>query len=196
MVLCAPSTDALGNYLLVADVGHLPVANARYAGLLVFQVDTKQLKQWDGTGWVIESEPAQTWTPSFASGVTPGNGVWSNSWFHRSDGIVDVAATFQLGTTSVITATSISGIVIVNLPVAAYAILVGDIAFEFVDTSAGVSYPGSNSLGSGTFVSPTTIQTSATYAFGVGVINTIPFTWASTDTIKLSGRYRMNTRYL
>lgn len=69
MPLCGPDTSALGNYVIVADVGHLPTGSARYVGAMALQADTSQVWRWDGTNWRIVTEPRQAWTPTVAQGA-------------------------------------------------------------------------------------------------------------------------------
>lgn len=191
MPLCGPDTSALGNYVIIADVGHLPTGAARYNGVRVFQADTGQTKMWDGIGWVIMDEPAQTWTPTFASGVTVGNGAWSLSTYHRSDGYVDLAGVFTLGSTSAVT-----GPIAVNLPIAALGLQAGDVWAELGDASAASYGPGIPNLGATTNFTLAALAAGGSYGTYAATSAVVPFAWAVGDLIKVGGHYRMSTRYL
>lgn len=65
----------LGRTKIVTSASR-PTGALRYTGQRIFESDTGRELMYDGAGWVIMSEPAQTWNPTFASGVTVGNGTW------------------------------------------------------------------------------------------------------------------------
>lgn len=44
---------ALGNFVIIANVGARPTGAARYPGVLVFQADTKLFYFWDGAAWQL-----------------------------------------------------------------------------------------------------------------------------------------------
>src|SRR5262245_37342198 len=56
-------------------------------GMRYFATDTKREFLYDGTGWVVMAEPAQTYTPAL-TGITLGNGTLTGR-YHRSDGWCD-----------------------------------------------------------------------------------------------------------
>lgn len=180
--------SGLGNYTIVADVGHLPTGAARYTGALVMQVDTQQVKLWDGTGWVIMSEPSQAWTPAWHAGVTVGNGTWQNASYHRSDGYCDFQGTFVMGTTTVVT-----GQYQLNLPVAAFETSAGQIWAEA--GLSGTFYMLWAGLIGTTFVAFNALVI-GTYVSDVGTSASIPHATAAGDAFRVAGRYRMSTRYL
>lgn len=190
MALCGPDVSALGNSVIVADVGHLPTGSARYTGVSAFQLDTQQRKEWDGTGWTIMSEPSQSWAPTFNSGVTIGNGSWTVGWYKRGDGFIDFKAEFMLGSTS-----SVSGSPILNAPIAAFGTGPGDVWNELGDSSAGLVFSAYAGVGSTSTFTAYVQVVSGTYAFTTAATSSVPFTWAVGDVYRAGGRYRMTTRY-
>lgn len=190
MPLCPDPTFLLPdrNYKVVANAAARPVGAALITGMTIFQVDVSSELLWDGAGWIMMAEPAQTWVPTWASGVTLGNGVWSAATYHRNDGWVDFGGVFTLGTTSAVT-----GPPTFNLPVSALAIEKGNVSAELGDGGAAFY----EALGTAGGVTQTQIRYLA--ASGLPIVyapisSTAPFTWAATDTIKVAGRYRMATR--
>lgn len=82
--LCGVDLSALGNLTIVADVGHLPGASARYVGQMVIQADTQQVLMWDGAAWRVVSEPLQAWTPGVITQTAALGATLLRSWFQRT----------------------------------------------------------------------------------------------------------------
>lgn len=162
------------------------------AGSIYYATDTETLSQYDGTGWVILSEPVTAWTPT-VSGLTIGNGFWSTSHYHRSDGWCDFYARFITGTTTVIT-----GRLLIDLPIASsIATRQSQFAVGFYD-SGGSFYPGCSSLtGTVTNFWADAVNTAGNYAIANALTPTVPLAWGvgSGHVIDVSGRYPMTTRY-
>lgn len=179
----------------VPHLGQICTSGTRptgYSGLEIWETDTLRLLRHDGTGWVILAEPTQSWVPTFAAGVTVGNGSWSFNRYHRSDGWVDFRGRFVWGSTSSITAD-----VRLNLPIASLDILApGQFSFGFYRPSTGAQLPGIvGTDGTTGSVFLRGVDTSSTYATSVQMSNTVPFSWTSGDLFDISGRYQMTTRY-
>lgn len=159
-----------------------------YNGLLIYETDTRREMLYDGTGWVIMSEPQQTFIPAFNAGITVGNGSFIRGDYKRSDGWVDFLVTFQCGST-----TAITGSLSVLLPFTPFNLVYGQIHAEFTDVSAGLQYQATTNDSY-----PTTIfaiNTNSVYSSNNGMSAGVPFTFAVSDTINWSGRYRMASRY-
>lgn len=76
-----------------------PTGAARRKGLSVSEVDTGRRLEWDGTGWVVMSEPVTAYTPTTAN-VSFGGGGAIAGQFQRSNGWCDVYLAVALGTSS------------------------------------------------------------------------------------------------
>ena len=156
-------------------------------GLSIYETDTNRQLTHDGTGWVIMSEPTQSYTPSL-SGITLGNGTMS-AQFHRSDGWCDLSFRLDTGST-----TAVGGSQLIGLPVAYFN------GNEFEAATAMLFNPGGRFYAylyaaSFTQVGLQASRTDQTYAFGWTPTATIPFTWGAGCAILFSVRYRMTTRY-
>lgn len=169
-----------------------PSGASVYSALEIFETDTLRLLRHDGTGFVIMAEPVQSWVPTFAAGMTVGNGSWSFNRYHRNDGYVDFRGRFVFGSTS-----SITGDVRLNLPIASLDVLApGQFSFGFYRPSTGAQLPGIvGTDGTTGSVFLRAVDASGTYATSVQLSNTVPFAWASGDLLDISGRYQMATRY-
>ena len=180
----------LGRTKIVTSASR-PTGALRYTGQRIFESDTGRELMYDGAGWVIMSEPAQTWNPTFASGVTVGNGTWGAGSYNRSDGFVTLSrAVFTLGSTSAVTAA-----IVFNLPVAAAA------AVESPDIGAiaaisGAFYPLHIGGGSASQAVLYGLNAGGSYLAITSTSSTIPGSWTTGSTLTIQrGRYRMATRY-
>jgi hypothetical protein len=165
-----------------------PTGGNLYEGVLITETDTNRILYYDGTGWIIVIEPRQTWASPFATGLTAGNGTWTGE-YHRSDGWIDIRGRFTFGSTSAVT-----GSITFTMPIAPYdATITGLCQVNLYDDSAGQLNLGSTS-NSGT---PTILvaRTDGTYGSVANTSSTVPWTWATTDRIDITGRYEMTTRY-
>lgn len=167
-----------------------PTGASRYAGQTIYETDTLRELTYDGTDWFIMSEPPQTWVPTWASGVTVGNGVWSNAEYQRSNGWIEFSGIFTLGTTSAMG----SGPQI-NHPVTLASVPAGAITAEAGNVPGGAFYPLAGSSGGSTNSTLFALNSAGTYVVIAGVTSTVPFTWAATCTVKIRGRARMASRY-
>jgi hypothetical protein len=123
-----------------------------------------------------------SYTPTFASGVTVGNGTWvaAYSVFNK---ILFWQGTFTLGSTSAIT-----GAVTINLPSGLTfpspdnGELIGDVRM----TPAGNVFYGGLREASTSTVSVFVFNAAATYLQGTGLSATVPATWANTNVISIA----------
>lgn len=163
-------------------------------GRLIYETDTDRLLLGTGSGsnWIVKAEPSQTWAPSFSSGVTVGNGAWSGAITHRSDGWVDLEGVFTLGSTS-----AISGDILLTLPYTAASKGYGSrFRGAFYDTSGGSTVPIIGAFTNAT----TSVWLRSSLASGTPTVATaasatVPFTWATGDSIEVVARYPMANRY-
>jgi len=174
--------------------GNRPAAGAAYTGLRYFATDTKRDWLCDGTGWIIMSEPDQTYTPAL-TGVTIGTGTQSNTGtFSRSNGRISLLTKLVLGTGGLFTATPTVGLPpgvlaggIVNGQVGAWMYDLAPSAIQFqgigeIAIGGNVIYPRASG------VSGTSIMSAYAHASG-------PMVWAVGDTLSFFGTFPMNSRY-
>lgn len=135
----------------------------------------------DGVGWVIMSEPEQSFTPTWTN-VTVGDGT-RVGYFHRSDGYVDFWAQFLLGSTSAMGTGPV-----LTLP---FSPKNGELTFTGSASQVGVARIPLLSE----FVTGTTFQLRVANT-NAQITASVPFTWANTHAIFAHGRYQMSTRYL
>lgn len=189
---CPPNYPQVGIILPVTSVTR-PVGNDRYSGQRIFEADTGRELMYDGTGWVIMSEPLQAYNNWAASGITLGNGTKLGS-YHRSHGWIDVYLEFVMGTTSAIT-----GEIDVTLPIGisplTFSAPQGRFACGMWD-NGGSEYVGTTSYtGTGTTVRCRAVNTAGTFAVSQSASATVPFTWGVSDTLIVVARYPMLSRY-
>jgi len=182
--------DFIGKVMYVTSSTR-PTGSNRYTGQYIFESDTARTLMYDGTGWVVMAEPPSTYTPT-TSGLTVGGGGTVEGSRHRSDGFVDFWVRITLGTAPTM------GALVVGLPFAyqgsANDVESGTSSF-FYDASGILRFAGSAYATTTTTVTPTAVDASGTYARNVNLSSTIPFTWAVSDVVIVSGRYRMVDRY-
>lgn len=168
-----------------------PTGASLYAGLRIYETDTFRELTYDGTGWVIMSEPAQTYTPTWVN-LTVGNGS-QTAWYHRADGWVDFSVFLTFGTT-----TSIAGNVTVTAPIASNVVTSfdgADVRSSFYDSSASQLY-NLQTFNSSTTVMNLYAQPLVGSYVAITPFNaTVPVAFGLSDRIAISGRYRMTTRY-
>lgn len=186
---CAPYIDSpIGRQLSYTSATRPTGAN-RYVGQRIYETDTQRELLYDGVGWIIMSEPVQSYTPALTN-LTPGNGTLACT-YHRTDGFCYVTIKFTVGSTSAVgTSPTFS------LPVALSDGAGIDVSNALLlDLSAGGRYYGHGVASSGTTVSIVAENTSGTYALWDSVAASVPMTWAAGDSLTLTARYQMTTRY-
>jgi len=128
-----------------------------------------------------------SFTPTWTN-LTVGNGTVI-SGFARVNDFVHYYGVFAIGTT-----TSITGPVIVNLPLTSanpfsiYNMPLGLSSYH--DISAGIIYEGTMIPASSTTANFRVGRANATDLFGANVNSTVPMTWVSTDRIQWNIMYR------
>lgn len=158
------------------------------AGMKISESDTGRELHHDGTNWIIDSEPAQSWTPTW-SNITLGNGTVA-AWYKRASGDCRFYVALTFGTT-----TSVSGRLGITVPITLYNTL------EPATFTAQAQDVGTATYG--LICSPSTstvfyvdaIGTASTYGSATSSSASIPFSWGSTDRLIIAGRYRMTTPY-
>ena len=129
------------------------------------------------------------WTPSFAAGVTVGNGTVSGNYQQVNELIV-VQGSFVLGSTSAIT-----GDVRVDLPVDAVNTfeLSNNTFVQILDTSASRYFRGSGRAQNATEVRLRVLiaeTASSDYVYAKALSSSIPMTWDSGDRLEWLSIYR------
>jgi hypothetical protein len=168
-----------------------PAAAADLDGVIYWATDTDTLSWCDGTGWIIMSEPTQSYTPALAN-LTVGDGALACT-HHRSDGYCDLLFKFTLGPTSAV-GTNPS----FTLPPGLEVFAAGEVDVATVtlyDSSAVVRKHGTLKPYSPSVLGIQVTDTSAATAGDASITATVPFTWAVSDVIYAAVRYRMTTRY-
>jgi hypothetical protein len=158
-------------------------------GMHAYTTDASRLWQYDGTDWVIMSEPTQGFTPTW-TGLTTTSGT-NTGYYRRRDGYCDFKITFTFGASSAVT-----GAVTVALPIAANiaADLDGFDVFLY-DASAVTFYTGATSNSTSSIANVVALNSAGTYVTAAALSSTVPFTWATSDVLSIRGTYRMTTRY-
>jgi hypothetical protein len=153
-------------------------------GMMVYITGTpKQVFVYNGAAiaWELiwQSTPT-SWTPTIASGITTGNGVWSAGSYTVKEHWCYAWFAFTFGSTS-----SFTTPVLVFPPIlikAAYPVLASVGSCEVYDTSAGTA----GRFTAGLFVTSTSASTYGTFAMstnGAQVTSTSPMTWATGDVL-------------
>lgn len=186
---CGQYTESAAGRIKVVTSGTRPTGVDRYVGQRIFESDTGRELLYDGTGWIIMAEPEQAWNPTFASGVTVGNGVWSLTGTHRRDGRIDICGHFTLGTTSAVT-----GPIVLNLPVTAAR---APDAREISGLAAisGGFYDLATGGGSTIAITLFAWAASGSYTSLTSTSSTVPATWGTGSAFTIRGSFPMATRY-
>jgi hypothetical protein len=172
MGVCSPYvTDNIGR-ITVCTSGTRPTGTSLYAGKYIYETDTSRTLVYDGTGWVIQNEPTQSFTPTITAQTGSFTTASASMTYHRSNGYLEYDATATITTVG-----SAAGGVILTVPVSIFA---------------GIVHVGS---GRENAVSGKMLQ-QATFGGGFVTFNfdgTTPI--AAGAVLQLHGRYRMTTRY-
>lgn len=191
MPLCPNSQLLLPDryYTVIANAAARPTGGALLTGMMIYQADLSSQYVWDGTGWVLMSEPPRVWTPQVDQGAFT-NIAKTVSWarYKRSDGWVsgNVRLAFT-GTGGPGTAVSVTApIAGVNVDTSHNPIGIG----LFNDASVQ-QYGVSTNIMSGTKFQFTLTDAAATGFYGQSPSTAI----ASGDGVKFSFAYEMATRY-
>lgn len=166
------ASDATSRAALVTNNDATP-------GFVVYQVDDDAYYQYDGTDWWAYDFTWKTFTPTFAAGVTLGNGTVSG-WRLRQGQVWKERIRLQLGSTS-----SITGLITVNVTTLENSIALEQVGAAFFrDDSAATNYPNGVVMK----VSASTVgiyeaNVASTYPVLASTSSTTPFTWATSDFV-------------
>ena len=150
------------------------------AGDVVTAADTNTYLTHTGGAWTA-------YTPTFTN-LTVGNGTLDCQWF-RSGRFVSFKVKLTFGST-----TSVSGAIIVSLPVAyADGTEVESATGLLFDSSLNARYPAVTGAQTTTTIAVRTINAAGTYAVVADTSSTVPFTWATGDIITVAGSYEAAT---
>ena len=160
---------------------------APYAGQMIYETNTFRTLQWDGTGWVVLSEPYQSYVPRLDQTTANISKSITHARFKRSDGWVTGNTHLTLAG-----AGTSGGVLVMSPPVAPFIstsaiIPVGD--FYLFDNPTA-QYSGTVVLRSGEFAF---LRSDTTFTNYFGTDPT--FALASGDVISINYSYEMLTRY-
>lgn len=158
----------------------------KFTGLRVFESDTFREYEWDGTGWVVMSEPVNAYN---AAALTNFGAISAQSgYYHRSDGFCDYAQFVTLNAV-------LSGLAGIALPIAAASTDEGiNFRGKIIDTGTN-EYPVSIRLGTTSRADFYVQNAAGTYLVDTATTGAIPVALGAGDRVLLAGRYRMTTRY-
>ena len=161
-------------------------------GKTYYDTVNKRLWMSDGVGWIVMSEPLQTYTPVW-NGITVNNGI-NNGFYHRSDGYIDVDLRLIFGSTTAMAAVTFVNVTLPVVPAVAFRSAFG----VGLGQAAGAGTTGTSNDATGS----TTVQILYLVSTAVGtainwgnITNLIPWNWTNGDSMHVTGRYPMTTRY-
>ena len=186
---CARYTESDSGRIKVVTSATRPTGASRYIGQHIYETDTDRRLYFDGTGWVVLSEPEQAWSPSFALGVTVGNGAWTLAGLQRADGRMSFAGTFTLGSTSAVT-----GAIVLYLPVEAKRPPDARDVSGLAAISGGF-YDLAGAGGNVIAVTFFALAAGGTYTSIAETSATVPASWTTGSTLTVRGTYAMASRY-
>lgn len=154
------------------------------AGIISYLENSKSYESYDGTSWVpiINTGEWQTWAPVLSGGFSNGNGVWDAKYTQLGK-TVHFSAFFTAGTT-----TTFGAGLTVTLPVAALSSSTARLVNGFF-AKGTARHPLTVIASSTTAMTLAANNAAGTYVQTTNISSTIPFTWATGDTIQLSGTY-------
>jgi hypothetical protein len=143
--------------------------------------------RWDGSAWtLVDTGGWRSFTPTWTtSGTAPalGNGTLTGRYQQRGKTVH-----FRIELTAGTTTTFGTGNWSFTVPNTPDTVVSQTANVRAIDVSAGLAYTGQGTL----FGSTTTIPQTATGASGAlqTITNTVPMTWASTDSLRIWGSYQ------
>lgn len=178
MPLCPSTTFLLPdrNYIVVANAAARPTGASLFTGLRIYQADISSELTYDGTGWVIMSEPAKAFTPTIGATVGTFTSVAGTTTYHRSDGYLDFNEQITITTNG-----TASQAMTTTLPVAPAAPQDGIMLAHFREVAS------TGNTGEGYW----NIASSKMY---LNLYNN-SYPGANGYILQIAGRYRMVTRY-
>jgi len=183
-----PAASKLNDMLMKQVVGQYASDAARDSalsgnlrdGMYATTLDNDRLYRYNGSAWVVISEPAQAWTPVITQGVTV-TATNNFSWYQRSNGVFTAQCNLS------ITGAGTAANTIIVVPPFTLADANGAMGSFFIyDASSTLVYAGTAASSSTTAI---TLYTDQGGLNGVG--NSPGLTLAASDTLKASfqGRY-------
>lgn len=165
-------------------------------GLRCYVLDVKRDYLADGGGWIIMSEPEQTYTPTLVN-VTLGSPAQSNTgWFRRDNGFITIYTKFVLGQVGA----ALTGQPTISLPTGITAGVAprGAIAMSGLDSGGIGAFDGvCEAMSAGTTViTPYVSAAGGAYVQQNNILAAVPMTWGAADSLATYGRIPMQTRYL
>jgi hypothetical protein len=150
---------------------------------MIYMTDTKQIAVWDGTVWLPTDLDYTSFTPTWNSGYTRGNGT-TVAKYQRIGKTLNLWITETLGTTSAVTATPVF-----TLPIAIANTDVNNATALLEVTGANYALGMCTALGS-TQAEVWTFGTAGSYPFIAALSSTVPFTWTTGHKINISMSYQ------
>jgi hypothetical protein len=187
-----PLTAAqVDGYLMRQSVMVFASASARDAalsgvlveGMHAYLTDApNRVTYYTGSAWVTVWSDWTSFTPSWAAGVTVGNGTYNVArWKYIAPETVRLEVTFLLGSTSAIT-----GNVQLTTPITMNNGR-GSTGLNVILSNSGTDYPGMANATNGTTTDIQAVNTGSDYAVNSSCSATIPFTWGTGDRIVIYG---------
>lgn len=150
-------------------------------GMLSYLKDVDQLEVYNGSSWVdaVSLSAWTSWSPTLSGGWLNGNGTWS-AYYQQIGKTVHVQAQFTIGSTT----TKGTGLT-VSLPVTAARSNLQPVWTQGGSASAVLA----GYIASTTTLTFTAINAAGTYITRANVTATVPYTWATNDTIAFNFTY-------
>jgi hypothetical protein len=188
---------SLGRYFFPRAIRRIYTAAERaalsagnlFTGLLVFESDTGREMLYDGTGWVIMSEPIVTYNAAALTNIAASA---QSGYYQRTNGMIEFKQFITLSGAP-------TGLIGVTLPVALASTDEFDITAKAIDTGVN-DYPLRGRMGTTSRVDLYGIQYDPTLGAVARVTEaatsgTVPVALAAGDRILVVVRGRMTTRY-
>jgi hypothetical protein len=153
-------------------------------GMTIWETDTDRIMYYNGTGWVILDEPRVTWTPTWGNL----SGGTSSGWYKRSSGWCDFKANYVLA------GAGVAGSVTLTLPFTSDDADGGVFNVKLTETGSGI-YTGAIGASSTTVLTLSAPRGDVTYLLHANLSSTVPFVWANTDVITVTGRYLLDNQH-
>lgn len=158
-------------------------------GRHISDTDTGRLHRGDGTSWdAVDVSPWTAYTPSWASGVTVGNGVYAGCQFRYVGGSIEAEGQFTLGSTSAITGAVTQTVPDSKTLAASLFAPLGQASFVEIGNA---EFWGAVTVSTSTAVSLRPGSSAFTTVTASDASSTAPFTWGTGDIIIWSYRARL-----
>ena len=186
------NTYLMPQVIVVCDAAADRTGLSAAEGWAAYQKDTNVWYLYTGSAWVpMGTAGAWTsYTPTWGGAVTIGNGTSTGAWTQVGK-TVHWRAKLVLGSTSSVGSNSAT----VTLPATGTAANSGIGNVHFYDVSSDTGSPSPGGLTLGFLVYGTTTATlfrtaaGGSYVDSAALGSTVPFTWTTSDEIRVSGTY-------